>query len=119
MARTNPQDEEGKIGYGQYWRQVKAIAKDAMIEARKSPKEDRRDAATRYAEETTDQHEWVIYTWANPYVLIHSAHEDCIFDDFGEQTFTNYSDAMAKMAGCALRADVMEALEDMLVAKNL
>lgn len=119
MARTNPQDEEGKITYGQYWRQVKAIAKDAMKEARQSPKDERRDRAVQLAEEAVDGHEWVIYTWANPYVLIHSRHEDSIFDDLGPQTWESYSDAMMKMAAWALRGDVMEDLEELLSAKGL
>lgn len=106
--------DEKKITLSEYWRQMKTIAKDAKRSAMGVPKADRFDKATEFAEQTVDSHEWVIYTWANPYVLIYSAHEDKIFDDYGPQLFESYAEGMMKLAAYAMRADVMHVLDGLM-----
>jgi hypothetical protein len=103
---------DSKITYQQYWKQVSAIVKD-VIDEMKEQDEDR-DWAIDYLHQTVDGHEWVIYTWANPYVLIHSQNEDALFDDMGATEATSYSEIMMKMAFYALYADCAQELEEKL-----
>lgn len=93
-----------KISYFEYWDEVKTIVDDAIKEAKGAARP--QEAADRYVHETCDQHQWVIYTWANHYVLIHTQNEDALFDANGSVEADSYSDIMAKMAAWALMADV-------------
>lgn len=85
----------------EYWREVAAIAREAKKRAR-SEHQDIQDIL----HEMIDGHEWIIYTWANPYVLIHSRNEDALFDSMGETVAKSYSEIMQQMAYFALETDV-------------
>ena len=94
-----------QITYQEYWKEVAGLAKQIAQEA----KDEGLDESEAYdrLHEVIDGHQWVIYTWANPYVLIHSQNENALFDELGApQEFSDYSDFMMKTAFWALRADV-------------
>jgi hypothetical protein len=91
---------DNKITQKEYWKEVTSLAKQIAEEARGGG--DRHDIL----HETIDGHEWIIYTWAYPYVLIHSRNEDALFEQLGGQTTDSYSDIMQRMAFWALKEDV-------------
>lgn len=93
-----------KISYKEYWDEVKTIVDDAIKEAKGAARPE--EAAQRYVQETVDGHQWVIYTWANPYVLIHTQNEDALFDGQGSTEADSYSGIMQQMAVWAMMADV-------------
>src|SRR5688572_1067746 len=101
--------DDSKISYGEYWRQVSGIVKDVLSEMKEQDED--RDWAFDYLRQVVDGHQWVIYTWANPYVLIHSQNEDALFESFGSVETDSYSDIMMKMAYAALEADCMAELD--------
>lgn len=103
---------DSKITQKEYWDEVSTIAKD-MIDEMREQKEDH-DWAREQVHQTVDGHSWIIYTWAYPYVLIHTRNEDALFDEMGSQEASSYSDIMQKMAFYALYTDVMAELEEKL-----
>lgn len=106
---------DSKITQKQYWEEVTSIAKEVIREARETGRGERaRERAHDYLHEFVDGHEWIIYTWAYPYVLIHSKSEDALFDELGPQEASSYSDIMQKMAFYALYTDAMNELSGML-----
>lgn len=102
-----PRYEESKITQSQYWREVTALAKEIKKEARG---DDEREHELLH--ETIDGHEWIIYTWAYPWVLMHSRNEDALFDQLGEQQATAYSQIMQMMAFYAFYQDVANELAE-------
>ncbi len=96
---------EGKISYAEYWKEVRAMAKGVKRQA-KERDEDEYDVL----HEMVDGHEWIIYTWAYPWVLIQSANEDALFDEMGPTEATDYAQIMGQMAFMAFRADIAEEL---------
>lgn len=98
---------EAKITMQQYWREVSSLAKQIKKEART----DERDTGD-VLNEAIDGHEWIIYTWAYPYVLMHSRNENALFDEQGAVEASDYSGIMQQMAFYALRQDVSDELGD-------
>jgi hypothetical protein len=105
-------DYKNSISYKEYWDEVRDIAKEIVRET-KDQKEDRGWAFDRLFE-YIDGHEWVIYTWANPYVLIHCSNEDALFDVESTVETSSYADIMMKMAFYALHEDASVELEEQL-----
>jgi len=95
---------DNKITQKQYWKEVDDLAKQIAEEARAEGDRD------RVLHETIDGHEWIIYTWAYPWVLMHSRNEDALFEQLGPQEAESYSDIMRSMAFWALREDVANEL---------
>jgi len=92
---------DSKITQSQYWREVSSLAKNIAKEA----KDEDRDISD-VLHETIDGHQWVIYTWAYPWVLMHSRSEDALFEEQGSIETSSYSDIMQKMTYYALYQDV-------------
>ncbi len=104
-----------KISMSEYWRQVKALAKEAKSETKEkgSSREQWKVRAEERLLQTIDGHEWIIYPWAYPWVLMHSRNEDALFEKLGSVETSSYSDIMQKMAFCALKVDAETDLEEM------
>jgi len=99
-----------KITQSEYWKEVTSIAKGVLEEA----------AVNRQGSDTSDLlheaidgHQWIIYTWAYPYVLIHSRSEDAFFDQMGATEATSYQQIMQLMAFYALYQDVAEEISEL------
>lgn len=101
-----------KISQSEYWRQIKAIVRDAKRESKEVPKKDRDERVQELITQAVDGHMWIIYTWAYPWVLMHTRNEDALFDSQGEQTFDSYSKAMQLMAFAAMEQDCYEVLNE-------
>jgi hypothetical protein len=106
---------DAKITYNEYWRQVKAIAKEAKAETKEkgSSREAWQERAQESARQTVDGHQWIIYTAYTPWVLMHSPSHDAWFESYGASEFDGYSDVMTKLAFAALEQDVMEELNSL------
>lgn len=91
----------------EYDEEVASIAKSAVEEH-----PDDEDAQVEYVEQSVDGHQWIIYTHYCPSVLEHSDNQDALFDNMGATEFDSYSDAIAKMAYEAMRADVLAELDN-------
>lgn len=73
-----------------------------------------RDAAMEWIEQTIDGHHDVIYTACAQEILRQSRNDGAYFDDFGsEGAITDGGIEYSKLAYCALRADVLEAIADL------
>lgn len=96
---------DSKITQSQYWREVTSLAKQIAKEAKAEDRD-----ITDVLHETIDGHQWVIYTWAYPWVLMHSRSEDALFDQMGPTEATGYSQIMQLMTFYALYQDVAEEL---------
>lgn len=101
---------DSKITQREYWKEVTSIAKEILREAREQDVGLRRERGQELLHEAVDGHQWIIYTWAYPYVLIHSRNEDALFDEQGPQEANSYSEIMQKMAFYALYQDVANEL---------
>lgn len=101
-----------KITMQEYWKEVDEVAKEVADETREQD-EDRNWAFDRLWE-TIDGHQWIIYTWAYPWVLMHTDNEDMLFDEMGTQQAESYSQIMQQMAFMAFHQDVAEKLEERL-----
>jgi hypothetical protein len=104
------------ITLSQYAREIKALAKNAKKETKErgQSKNEHRDRALERLHEDVDGHEWIIYTWAYPYVLIHSENEDALFEQMGRDALEgldNYAAVMQRMAFAAMLADAEQELE--------
>jgi len=97
---------DSKITYSEYWKEVTAIAKSVLEEAEGGDTHD-------LLHEAIDAHQWIIYTWAYPYVLIHSSNEDAFFDQMGATEATSYQQIMQMMAFYALYQDVAEEISEL------
>ena len=96
----------------EYHDECERIAKDAVRDA-----DGDRNTAVEDIDSTVDSHSWIIYTGRNLDVLQHSRNCDAYFEEHGSLEADGYSDAMAKMAYAAMRADVMAELEHFLEAR--
>jgi hypothetical protein len=97
----------------EYWKEVREIAEEIIGESKEKGRsyEQMREYAQERLWEWIDGHEWIIYTWAYPYVLIHCSNEDAYFQEFGPvEKVESYSDIMGKMAFYAFYSDVAEEL---------
>jgi hypothetical protein len=105
---------DNKISQVEYWRQIKAIAKDCKREAKEKgqSKDAWEERANELVHETVDGHMWIIYTWCYPWVLMHTRNEDALFEDFGPTEAKDYSSIMQKMAYCAMEKDVLTELSE-------
>lgn len=100
--------KDNEITYKQYWDEVAALAKSVEKEA----KENESGADIHdLLHQAIDGHEWVIYTWAHPWVLIHSDNEDALFEQMGEQKAESYSQIMQQMTYFAMYEDVGQRIE--------
>lgn len=98
--------DTSKITEKEYWTEVKAIAREVRREAKERGEEE-----TDVLAETVDSHQWVIYTWAAPYVLIHTRNADAAWDVTGcDPIGKSYGQLMAVLAFFALHEDVSEVL---------
>jgi len=101
----------------EYWKEVFDTVKE-IVEETKGQDEDREWAFDRLFE-TVDGHEWIIYTWAYPWVLMYSDNEDELFESQGPQEATDYSQIMQAMAFWAFHQDVAERLEEALAEAGI
>jgi len=106
-----------KITMQEYWKEVDSIANEIADETQEQD-EDRNWAMDRLFE-YVDGHEWIIYTWAYPWVLMHCENEDAVFESVGPQTTESYSDIMQKMAFYAFEQDVGAKLEEVLAERGI
>lgn len=106
----------------EYWKEVREMAQGIIEEGHRQDKsgDDLREWSTDYLHEAIDNHEWVIYTWANPYVLIHcsSGAEDALFENQGAVEASSYSQIIQLMAFYALYEDVAGELSKALDELN-
>jgi len=109
--------DEHKITQSQYWREITALAK-SIKKSRRKKKSDSDDEYREYvdneATQIVDGHEWIIYTWAYPWVLMHSKHEDQVFEDQGPVQAENYAQIMQVMAYGAMLQDLRDELSTLL-----
>ena len=98
--------DDSKITSHGYWKEIRALAK--LVHTKEGYDEDADESDILH--ELIDGHEWIIYTWAYPWVLMHSDNEDALFDAQGPTEATNYSQIMQLMAFYAMEQDVMDAL---------
>lgn len=87
-----------RIDQRDYWNEVKDCAR--------AVKEEGEDL-----DQLVDQHQWVIYTWANLQILVHSKNENAYFEELGEKLATeDFSSTVQTLAYWAFLADIQEVL---------
>jgi hypothetical protein len=111
-------DLADRIKRADYWRHVRALADDVKENATRRVREDGDDpneAVNECLHETVDGSAWVVYTRRNFDVLRYSENEDAAVEEFGTECLTNDSGVdWARLAFCALRADVQAQLSDLV-----
>jgi hypothetical protein len=85
-----------KITQRDYWNEVKDCAR--------AVKEENEDL-----DQLVAQHSWIIYTWANLQILVHSKSENAYFEEFGEKLQTeDFASTVQVLAYWAFKADIQE-----------
>lgn len=103
-----------EITFKDYWKEILAIANE-IAEDTKNEGEDREWAFERLWE-TIDGHEWIIYAWAQPYVLAQTNNDDAYFEMTGEDSVpgNNTGQVLMTLAFYAMHQDTAETLERVL-----
>lgn len=99
------------ITAAEYFTECQAIARELVQEC-----EGDEEQIQNRLHETIDGHQWIIYTYYNLQVLAHSKNENAYFDAFGKLETEDFSSTMARLAFCALEADVHEEIPEALSA---
>lgn len=98
-----------KITQQKYWHEVKDIARECLDESNKDT-----EGARELARDAVDQHHWIIYTFYHMQILEHSRNTDVFFDNFGDTSFSSFSDCTLKCAFAAMEQDVQEEISELL-----
>lgn len=95
-----------------YWQEIHSIVDDAKTKINDGTITDMESLET-WLHETIDNHQWIIYTKYNFYVLLFSDNESAYADNFGSEGLVK-DDAInwTAMAYCAMKADVRAAMPD-------
>lgn len=88
--------------YTEYWTEVKSLAEELA----KVDEDERYDRLF----ETIDGHQFIIYTAYAELVMVHTDHEDAVFDSFGELSGSSWSEVVVRAAFSAMEQDVSEAM---------
>lgn len=130
---ARPRSDEGLADIGRdalrrdYYADVQSIADDAVLEAVKSAREgleadeptdwdDVREMSDDHAHESVDGSQWVIYTGRAMDVLRVSENDGAVEDYGTDGIVTDGSVNWSFLAYCAMRADVMERIADLIEA---
>jgi hypothetical protein len=110
-------EEIRKIGDGiaerEYYETVTGIVDDLKRAIHDGDVTDE-DGAIEWLEQTIDGHHDVIYTSCAQDILRHSRNDGAYFDDFGDEgAVSDGGIEWSKLAYCALRADVLERINDL------
>lgn len=115
-AQLVTDEELSKIADGIAARDYDATVADIVEDLKRATRDGEitdRDGAIEWLEQTIDGHHDVIYTYAAMEVCRQSKNDGAYFDDFGsEGAVTDGGIEWSKLAYCALRADVLEAIGD-------
>ena len=112
-------EHEHAISQTGYWREIRAIAKDAKREVRleraqaRKEKREPRFELSDMVHQKIDGHAWIIYIWAYPWILLHSRNESAVFEDQGPQQAQDYAQIMQLMSFYAMQQDVNDVLGEM------
>lgn len=112
---------DNKITYHDYWAQVRGTAEEICEEAKAQADDPTRAEGIRdwildNYHEWTDGHEWVIYYWAHPYILLHTDSANTLIETYGEDALRgkdDWTEIQAAFAQAAFDADVRDALYEM------
>ena len=96
-----------QITYREYWKEVKALAKQIAEESLETGND-----AQDILAETVDGHEYVIYYAKQLDVLQHTDNEDALFDIDGTLEADSFTDATTKLAYWAFYQDVQDYLQE-------
>lgn len=109
------------ITCSEYWSQVNDLAVDLLDECLEECNGDIEDARDLVFDsrlhETIDGHQWVIYTYYNQFILLHSENTEYGLDNGLIEWVAGkscYSELTGAMAFWALYADVSEKLSDLV-----
>lgn len=93
----------------EYFSECQSIAQEIVKEC-----DGDRDAAYDALHERIDGHEYIIDTHKALMVLVHSQHDNQLFEELGSTEFDDSTSAFTKMAYFAMHADVLEYLDPLL-----
>jgi hypothetical protein len=111
MSTNNDNDDE--FSFRNYWANVRAIAKEAM--------EQDEDARGDFVHESVDGSRWVFVYYGARQTLEHSTNDERIFEELGAdalQGVQSLAEVNVRAAYVALRADVEEALAELIEQKE-
>lgn len=93
------------ITSSEYFEECQSIAREITKEC-----EGNEEEISDQLHQTIDGHQWIIYTYYNAQVLMHSKNDGAYFENYGPLEAKDFSEAMAKMAFAAFHQDVSEEL---------
>ena len=92
-----------------YWAEVQSCAREILKQAQDTGAE-----IHDLLHETVDSHHYIIYTYANLQVLVHSKNDNAYFDETGDSLNTSdFSSTVQTLAFYVFQADIAEAIAEM------